>query len=240
MINIAVCDDNIIQLDILKDMIDDTLNSKGIEHSIMCFSEADELIAHLNKNANKNETDIVFLDIKLKNETGIEIAKRINLGNQNIRIIFMTAHIMYARDIFEAAPTYFLVKPIEPNKLEAALASAIDAVSKARSAVISINQKGQLINLHIINIDYVSSSGRVVTIFENGRGVDTYDKMDNIEKKLGPLFVRCHQSYIVNMERIRSFDKLNIVLYSGVSIPVSKNRHTHAKNTFMKYLGGSL
>lgn len=238
MITFAVCDDSPIHLESVSRMIKEAMVKKNAEHSVLCYSEAESLLDYLN--ANDGNADIVFLDIKLSNQTGIEVAKTINMLYPRIKIIFMTAHITYARDIFDASPTYFLLKPILQQKLEAALETAINAANNEMDRIITINSKGQLYKLRLNLIEYAMSSGRIVTFFEEGRKVIIYTKMDDIVPKLGEGFLRCHQSYIVNMDHIMSFDKLSIVLYSGVTIPVSKNRHTQAKAAYLKYLGGSL
>ncbi|NLO46896.1 MAG: response regulator transcription factor [Clostridiales bacterium] len=238
MLTIAICDDSPIQLESVHRMIKDLMVRENAEHSILCYSEAERLLDYLS--ATDGMADIVFLDIKLPNQSGIEIAKTVNMLYPRIKIIFMTAHITYARDIFDASPTYFLLKPLSQQKLEAALEAAISAVNNEIDRTISISSKGQLYKLRLNLIEYAMSSGRIVTFFEEGRKIVIYTKMDDVVPKMGASFLRCHQSYLVNMDRIMSFDKLSLVLYSGVTIPVSKNRHTQAKATYLKYLGGSL
>jgi DNA-binding LytR/AlgR family response regulator len=238
MITIAVCDDSPVQLELATDMIAEAMNQRNIEYTLTCHSTPDTLFHDLNSSG--NAVDIVFLDIKLQTQSGIEVAKTINALYPRIKIIFMTAHILYALDIFDAAPTYFLLKPLSREKLDAALDSAIHSVNNEKDKIVSINSKGQLYTLRVHLIDYAMSSGRIVTFFEDGRSIELYTKMDDVVPKLGDLFLRCHQSYLVNMDRILRFDKLSLVLFSGVTIPVSKNRHTQAKAAYLKYLGGSI
>lgn len=238
MIGICICDDNRVHLENSKRMIVEVLGSLNIKHNVLCFADPGELMLQLNSTV--ETTDIVFLDIRLQNTSGIEIGKRIKETHPNIKIIFMTSHISYAMDIFDASPTYFLLKPISRHKLTNALESAIKSINESKEDIILINHKGKLLSLRISRIDYIMSSGRVITFFGENQKTETYSKMDFIETMLNPMFLRCHQSYMVNMKRIRSFDKLNIELYSGVSIPVSKSRYSQAKSDFLKYLGGRL
>ena len=65
-------------------------------------------------------------------------------------------------------------------------------------------------------------------------------KLSDMEKLLPEYFLRCHQSYLVNMDRIRKFTLDGIVLIDGRVIPVSRARYTETKDKFLKNLGERL
>jgi DNA-binding LytR/AlgR family response regulator len=185
----------------------------------------------------KNPIDIVMLDIKLKDTNGIDVARHINGIYPQVKVIFLTSHIAYAQDIFDAEPVYFLSKPIAPAKLENAIVKAASLINKSKSNILSLKSKGQLSNIQIEVLDYIMSNGRELVFFYSGKKASIYARLDEYEDKLAKGFLRCHKSYLVNMKRIKSFNKQTIELYSNAVIPVSKNKLRTAKASFLDYLG---
>jgi DNA-binding LytR/AlgR family response regulator len=220
-------------------MIEDILREQGENCQVSGFSEGGELINYLRRR--KGDEDIVFIDIQLQDESGIQVAKSINNFFSHTCVIFVTGHISYAQDIFDAKPTYFLLKPVVKDKLEAALAMATEENRHYNKGnTVKICSKGHVFHLRLNYIKYISSDRRVALIHNCNGSLKIYEKLDNLQQSLGGKFLRCHQSYIVNMDCIRSFDQQSICLYTGEVIPVSKRRYAMAKSAFLKYLGDSL
>ncbi len=238
MLKIAICDDNDSHLKTLKELLNTVLSNNGLSYSLISFVNGEKLKNHLC--FFPNSIDLIFMDIKLNNSNGIIIAKEILSSFPKLIIIFVTSHIAYARDIFSAKPSGFLVKPIDPEKLYESITVAIDALDQINHNILTITTKDQVFNLRLKLVDYAMSTGRVLTFFEYGKEIKVYAKLDEYESLLGPSFLRCHKSYIVNMDRIQSFDKQNIILYSGKNIPISKRCHESAKIKFLHYLGECL
>ena len=66
----------------------------------------------------EHEPEVVFLDIRMPGLSGLDVAQRI--GNK-AHIVFVTAYDQYAVDAFEAGAVDYLVKPVEPSRLEKAV-----------------------------------------------------------------------------------------------------------------------
>ncbi|HWP79634.1 MAG TPA: LytTR family DNA-binding domain-containing protein [Candidatus Acidoferrum sp.] len=237
--NITVCDDNKEELDCLCAMIEKTMREQGKNCQIAGFTGSDELTGYLRKKKSDDD-DIAFIDIQLRDENGIQVARSLAGDFPNLSVIFVSGHISYAQDIFEAKPTYFLLKPVAKDKLEAALSMAVSENEQNRGESVKICSKGHVFHLRLKDIQYVSSDRRVAAIHGAGGELKIYAKLDELEQVLGGGFLRCHQSYLVNMERVASFDQQSIRLYTGEMIPVSKKRYAAAKAAFLRYLGDSL
>ena len=65
----------------------------------------------------------------------------------------------------------------------------------------------------------------------------TYRKLDDVHKELPDYFLRCHQSYLVNMKHIACMRQLRLELDDGRIIPVSRPRYQEAKERFLAFLG---
>ena len=79
------------------------------------------------------------------------------------------------------------------------------------------------------------SSKRVITLMGDREKWTVYMKMDELEKLLPENFLRCHKSYMVNMNQIASFAAEGIILESGRKIPVSRAKYQEARKRFWEY-----
>ena len=87
--------------------------------------------------------------------------------------------------------------------------------------------------------DFESNAKKVTLRKEDGG--ETYyftAKLDDIEQELPSFFLRCHQSYLVNMHKIRSLDtkERTFLLFSGEEILISRRMYTEAKERYQNFL----
>ena len=208
---IAVCDDNDIALNNICSLIEKNLEKQC---RLLKFNTASALEFYIDDNKKIN-LDILVIDIDLGNSNGTE-------------------------NIFEADPTYFIVKPIKEDKLVDALNKTINAINEDKPDIISISSKGAITNINLKNLKYIESFKRQIIIHESTDEIKLYFKLKEIEKILPSHFVRCHQSYIVNMNKVKYLNTGSFSLYDGESIPISQSRYNKTKESFINYLGEKL
>lgn len=184
----------------------------------------------------KGNVDILMLDIDLGDDNGIEIAELIKQKYPHIKIIFFTGHIDYVRDIFEAEPCFFIVKPMSEERIIQAIDKAISLIQVERQFCISIISRGEIRNLQLSRIRFVENRNRTLIIREQNLDCEVHMKLADLQKQLPDNFFRCHQSYIVNLSHIRELTLLGAELYSGEIIPVSRSRYADTKKAFLHYL----
>ena len=236
MYKIVACDDNPVITDYLKDVIEENYYP---EVNIISFHTKFDVIDYICETV-KGNVDILLIDINLVDENGIEVAELIKQRYPHIKIIFITGHINYARDIFEAEPCFFLVKPIEEARLIQAIDKAISLIHEERQMCISVVSRGEIRNLQLSQIRFVESRNRNLIIREKNLDFEVHMKLDDFENQLPDSFCRCHQSYIVNLNHIRELTNDGAVLYSGELVPVSRSKYAEVKKIFLKYLGKKL
>lgn len=105
------------------------------------------------------------------------------------------------------------------NKAE--IESLADKVSTSIKETIQVRSNRQTINIRIDEIDYIESLSDYVKIWNGDEPVITREKISHLEETLPDNFVRCHRSFIVNLNKIDSinYDQLFI---KDLSIPVSR------------------
>lgn len=234
MIKITVCDEDPDVLDTIVELIK---KNYGNSLSISTCSQVQRLVEDW-QTSGDNRTDIVIMDIVFEQNNGITAAKTLQQLSRNVKVIFISGCLEYAADIFEAEPLYFLVKPIKENKLVDAIDRALEKIREEDRNCILLQSRGEIVKIKIDDIWYVESSRRNLTIYEAGESSRVLMKLSDMEKLLPEYFLRCHQSYLVNLDRIKKFTLDGIVLVDGRVLPVSRARYSETKDKFLKILGG--
>lgn len=235
MLRIALCDDQPEVMDELYAVIHAYIPTAVITKHISLFS-----LSKYVTEVQKGNVDIIFLDISFQEGNGILEAARLQKLFLNIRIVFITGYVQYAQDIFEVNPTYFLVKPLQKKSILQALEKAVGEVETSRKSCIIINVKGNIHRIMIRDIYYVESERRKIFIHGNGDSIESYYmKLDDFISKAPGVFLRCHQSFAVNMDKICYFSSKHVILFNGKKLLVSQRKYREAKEQFFEYIQGN-
>lgn len=232
MVKIAIFDDEKVIVDYVEELL-----RKYIKQEVRIYKYTD--IQKFRKDFRKGileELDILYIDIKIDKSNGITIAKKLQEDNPRLKIVYMTAYSEYSEEIFRTNPTYLLLKPIKKEKLEESLKKAMEE-NEDKGDIKTFYVKGKIFNIKINSIKYIESNKRIATIYEKDFKQNIYTKLSDLEKILPKQFVRCHQSYIVNLGQVRELNSHEFVLNTGEKIPVSQAKYKDTKSTFIKYLG---
>lgn len=236
MYNIVICDDERAVLESLEGKLPAILGGDCRIKSFDSIFAAESFVC----DEAKGSTDILLMDISLPDGSGIELAQRLKARYPQLKVIFITGRIEYALDIFEAEPVYFLGKPISDEKLRSALNAACAAIEQDRSACLTLRTKGEVARVRYSGILYLESVGRTVLVHEAGGVRETYGKLSDLEPALPPCFLRCHQSFIVNMDRVKRLGAGGFLLAGDVEVPISHQKYRETKDRFLAYIGESV
>lgn len=236
MYRIAICDDNLAAVDCISDII---TKNFGEQYKIYKYDSPIYLEDYIN-NVLKGQVDILIIDIDLGCDNGIKVAERLKRQYLNIRIIFISGKINYAKDIFEIKPIYFLEKPIDKNKLISAITLAVQDIEEGEKETVSIESKGIILKMDLKKVRYIESNGRTAIFHEGNNKREAYIKLDILEKIIPEKFCRCHNSIIVNLDYVLELSRFQFTLIGGAKISISQHKHKEVKRKFMKYLGDCL
>jgi DNA-binding LytR/AlgR family response regulator len=236
MYKIVACDDNPAITEYLSGVIEENYYS---EVNFIAFHTKFDLIDYICETV-KGNVDILMIDINLGEDNGIEAAELIKQRYPHIKVIFITGYIIYAKDIFEAEPCFFLVKPIEDARLVQAVDKAIALIQEERQRCISVVTRGEIRNLQLSQIRFIENQNRTLIIREKNLDFEVHMKLNKFEEQLPDNFFRCHQSYVVNLDHVRELTIDGALLYSGERVPVSRSKYADMKKAFLKYLGQKL
>lgn len=236
MINIAVCDDNPIFLKEIIALIDKVYTD---EHTIISFSNAQALLSHI-EDYSENCIDIIVTDIEMPGMNGLSMAKALKPLYPRLQFIFITNYTDYIQDVFSVDPVYYILKPVDPQKLLEALEMAVAEIDAGNRNAINITSKKKVLRIRYDEIKYVESYMRTILVHEIRRNTEILMKLDDFQKQLPSFFIRTHKSYLVNMNMVRSISNNRIELFSGEIVPVAKAKFPEIKKTILHYLGEKL
>lgn len=238
MLSIAVCDDEIIECAGMAEKIRGTLEEMKVPCFLRQFNSGEELLQ------SEEDFDIVFLDIMMDGLDGMKTAKRIRKKDSCRLLVFISASRDYVFDAYDVEAFWYLVKPVEREKLKQVLKKALLKTEAASPDFILVNKGRQKQKIFLRDILYFEIMGRLIDIHKTGGISDYYGKIGILEEELREKgFFRCHKSYLVHLKYVKGYNRQEAVLDNGEKIPVSKRRYEEfckALLSYMKKSGGIL
>ena len=216
MKRIILCDDVELERQILKELLTLYFEEKGEEISVIEYESGEALIADVEEGY--LEADLLFLDIFMKDMNGMETARKLREMDRKGPIVFLTASPDFAIESYEVQASGYLLKPYDVEKIKELTSRLLKDDSKRRVAV---KCKRQYRYPYTDDIVYIDSDRHAVTIhMSDDTDIVTQEKLGDLEIRIGePRFLRCHQSYLVNMDYIRDAQD-DFVLSDGTTIPI--------------------
>ncbi|HCQ5485080.1 TPA: response regulator transcription factor [Clostridioides difficile] len=235
MYRIVICEDDITQIAFLRECILKSLEGISSQIELFEFNSGEELLE-----TNLEGIDIFFLDIKMLQLTGMDVAKIIRETNNTSEIIFITSIVDYIQEGYKVRAYRYLLKPIDFGDLNESILSCISGIIKKRENFMLIENKGIINKILINSIMYIEVRKKVLTIHTKNDTYYTKNSMDKIELELEKYnFFRCHKSYLINLEYIQFICK-NTVVINDEDVPVSKYRMADLKKKLTYVLGDVL
>lgn len=185
---------------------------------------------------NQKFIDILIMDMQWSKHC-ITLAKIIQERYLQVKLIFIAANVKDALNIFEADPTYLLLRPLDKQRLYCAIEKAIQRLESSKEQMMKVQYKDKFICIPFQEIVFIESDLRYLIIHQKSKTDKIMMKMSDIEERLPDYFIRCHQSYIFNIHLMAQFEKHRVVMRDGSCIPVSRNRLEEAQNGIEKYYG---
>ncbi len=216
MKRIVLCDDVELERQILKELLTLYFEEKGEEISVIEYESGEALIADVEEGY--LEADLLFLDIFMKDMNGMETARKLREMDRKGPIVFLTASPDFAIESYEVQASGYLLKPYDVEKIKELTSRLLKDDGKRRVAV---KCKRQYRYPYTDDIVYIDSDRHAVTIhMSDGAEIVTQEKLGDLETRIGePRFLRCHQSYLVNMDYIRDAQD-DFALSDGTTIPI--------------------
>lgn len=244
---IAICDDNSLCCEQLALLVAQEEQEPG-QFDVQIFSSGEALLQQIQE---KQQFDLIFMDIEMgEGLSGMDTAVQIRRQNQDVMLVFVTAHVNYVLEALDVQAMQYLVKPI-------AVAQFQQVFQRCRRKYFNEecklpfrirNKKGQeeILLLMAKEVLYVESYLRklqVHTIY--GLSFEVAGKISEMEDVLTERgFIRSHKSYLINLKYLRSLEADQLLLANKqgeqqIKLPLSRRKKEQVKKAFLQYKGNA-
>lgn len=197
MLNFVLCDDNLSFLNGLEKVLSKLLVKHNLDAHIGLSTDSPSKLIDYIRN---NSVDVVFLDITLKNKnSGLDIAEEIRKINKTLHLIFITGHFEFVMEAYKLHTFDYLVKPVSQNTLEETLLRLMDYLNDSNTSFIKVNGT-TFINQD--DIQYIKKEGMKLIYHTKNSEYESYNSFAKIQSTLPENFVRCHKSFVANVDNI--------------------------------------
>lgn len=247
MINIAICDDEKNDILQLRSILQEIMNKYAISYDIKEYETGESLIQ------SASLFHLIFLDIVMKNEDGIEIGKHIHKKNRSTKIIFQTYFGQYCKEAMNRSHAFaFLEKPLKTPAVEEQIREFFEDSDGMQDLVIDFhnvryNHDGtdmlkfsvSIPVKEIVYFEYIKMQKDIKIVTRSAEYIYT-EAMNKLEERMRPLgFELCNRGILVNLERVMRIKMYDILLDTGGKVPLSQRRVKIFRERMNEYLHDS-
>ncbi len=231
MIHIAICDDEKHMSDQIRAMASDFFRKKNREIRLRTFLSGEELLN------DEGQIDILFLDIQMKGMDGLETARKLRAGQFRGFLIFITVLKEMVFQSFEVQAYDYLVKPVDEKQFGKTMERLFASMQNASedSLLVQKGYEGRIIREDEIVFCEVIDR-KIYLNLASGEVVNYYERIENLETKLGSHFFRCHRSYLINLKHLKGYKNGTACMDNGKEVPVSRLRSREFSGVVLQYM----
>ncbi len=224
---IAICDDSREDAGLLASLL--------AGQSVDVFADADALLGAIGRG--QADYDLYLLDIVMGEQSGITLAKAIRELHDDAAICFVSSSDAFYREAYDLMDVNYLLKPVKEGELQKLLTRIGRRQGAEKRPGFSFKWNGIPETVLYDNILFISSNGHTLSIScRDGSVRPCKGKLSDIGQQLDPnVFVRCHQSFLVNLYRIDHLDGNELVI-GRMRIPVSRRYYAELKKRYLSIL----
>lgn len=217
---IAICEDNSQDRDYMHSHLSRIIKEQDIDANFVTFTSAEAMIEYAKQNGLPS---ISFLDVYMRGMSGIALAEWIRERSDTAAIVFTTSSPDHMASGWRVGASHYLLKPCSSEEIRQALFRCLNLIGyrKRYVEVVSNRVKRKII---LDQVTYVESQDKHCFIhMADGACVQTLMRLDDIENLLADQrFLRCHRSYLVNMDKIEKATGSNFCMADATHIPIRR------------------
>ena len=229
--NLAIVDDSEIEQEIIINTLHAYETERNTPLSISSFHDGVSFLDAYNP----GDFDLIFMDIYLKEESGIDIVRNIRQIDSKVLIVFLTTS---AEHIFEAAPFHFfdyILKPFEYTQIFHVLDEAFHILPESEPEL-SFEYRSYDIHFPLSKIQYIYSNNHEVIIHTSGGSqsfrLPFYSVTDHLNDAR---FLQCNRGIMLNMDYIKTMESDYFEMNDSKCFPIKTKGRKQIREQYIKY-----
>ncbi|WP_110930088.1 LytR/AlgR family response regulator transcription factor [Paenibacillus bouchesdurhonensis] len=229
MIRIAICSNNENILNQTEEKLNDYFKKCDLSFEIQRFVDPISLLDEMDK-----DFQIFFLDSEMPLVKNRRVIHSIRKIDKYAYLIFLASgHFKYD----PGRPGYFFSKTNKSNLFEKEMERALRHVQRIKNKYMVIKNHDGYFKIYLSAIYYLETYNRNILIHTENGDFLCFKKMQELEEELGSIsFIRCHKSYIVNMDYIRKIGVFEIELENKDRVFISRWRRKEVIERLSQYI----
>ena len=235
MIKIAFCDDDMEVLHQMNELLDRYRVERNEDITYVAFQSPFELLTEIEKGI---RPDILFLDVVMPGQNGMDVAKEIRQYDTNMKIIFLTSSPEFAVESYSVGAYFYQLKPIWEESFFRLMDAVLAECEKKKKNSLILRSKDGITRIDLQQLEYCEVLGRKLLFhLENGAVLESAGSLADLAGQLMQYsnFFRPHRSFLVNMEYIQNISSRSIKMVNDAEIPIPHGKCSEIKNTYMEY-----
>ena len=186
--------------------------------------------------------DIIFLDIEMPGLSGMDVAKELRLRGCDALLVFVTAYAEFMAASFHVEAFDFLTKPVSDSDMARVLGRCVQKLNQLSGTMIVKTGNGTAV-VRLREVLYIASSKHHLSVvLRDGTVIRSMMTLSQMEDSLKayPQFIRCHQSYIMNIDYVAELCREHFAMqpiYQSIieKVPISRKYAETVKDRFFRY-----
>lgn len=232
---IAICDDEKPQRLLLKKYLEEWAHRNKVILETEQFVSGENFMFAWEDD---RDYDLLIFDIEMGQISGMELAAAIRRKDDEIPILFVTGYDKYVLQGFEVAALHYLLKPVNPEKLFEVL-DRLRIKRKQEEKLFFQTEKGP-VSLPVSGIWYIEARAHQCVLYTEEEEYILRASISEMAKQFGGRreFVRCHRSYLVNLQHVSAIVKPELFLDDRRRLPVSRSAEKEVNRLFIEIFKG--
>ena len=232
MYNVAVCDDTEEERLQAAEYAGRFFDREGIEVRIETYASGRELLE------SDREYDLYLLDVLMPGMSGIDTAQALAEAKGHPVVIFITSSLESAVEGYRVEAAGFILKPVVEESFWATMERVVRRRLGVKKAVLPVVHNRVNVELPLERLAWFENRlHRVFVKLADGEILSVNQKLSELQLVLEPhsQFLRCHQSYLVNLDYVDKLEDSCFYMKDGQVIPISRNFYKQSKNAYYHY-----
>ena len=244
MLRIAVCDDEKKQRGETEALLTAYFRSRpSLCGQVEVYRSSSAL---LNRVETQGGFDLYILDILMPELSGIDTGRRLRQLGDGGEIIYLTSSNEFAADSYDVRAFFYLLKPVDEEKLFSILDGAVEKLNRRRSSAVVISTADGPRRILLERIQYAERVGRCVRYCSTDGSVDSQSIRSTFREAVAPLladrrFYLCGASFVLNFQHVTGVNGQQAILHNGQSVSLPRASAVDFKRAWGSYwLGENL
>ncbi|MEW4427691.1 MULTISPECIES: LytR/AlgR family response regulator transcription factor [Paenibacillus] len=241
MFNVAICDDEEKQRELVKAMLISLSLKTNIDFQVTLFPSGEELISHYKTVG--DTFHILIMDVEMNGMNGIQAAKEIRmLKFLDVQIMFLTSYPEYMVESFDVVTFQYLIKPIQPHIFEEKMIKLCQYLRSMDKKFVLIKSAYEelllkyddILWIEVIKSLTIKNKLNFVTTESTHESKGIISNYADALKDHG--FLQIHRSIIINLMHVQKFSGSQVVMLNGAELPIGRSKVKEVKDAYTKYM----